>query len=162
MAVEYPYTSEDAIIALAGQLAIDLRTDDVPDLDAHMEAAIDTGTSDLDFYLADYSQAGIADSTWATTHATWFAIRWLCLHRLNDLPESVKLECERREKQLELVRQRKAKAPRLAKSRRPATVSNYHVDQRKFNNQVRVDKSRSTGVAQDYRRVVDDTATDER
>jgi hypothetical protein len=61
-----------------------------------------------------------------------------------------------------LVRQRKAKAPRLAKSRRPATVSNYHVDQRKFNNQVRVDKSRSTGVAQDYRRVVDDTATDER
>jgi hypothetical protein len=60
MAVEYPYTSEDAIIALAGQLAIDLRTDDVPDLDAHMEAAIDTGTSDLDFYLADYSQAGTA------------------------------------------------------------------------------------------------------
>jgi hypothetical protein len=63
-------------------------------------------------------------------HATWFAVRALCRRRLNDVPKSVDEEWARRQKQLELVQQNKARAPGLANSRRPAAVTSYHVDER--------------------------------
>lgn len=156
MAVETPYTTEALVTRLAGQLAVDLRTDHALDPETEMQDAIDAGTVDVDFYLADrYAAADIAASEWAIKHATYFALRYLCLLRLNGMPESVAKEVERRMNELELVRTRHARAPRLANSRRPVAVSNYHVDLRRFNNQVRTDRSRSTGVAEDYNRPLD-------
>jgi hypothetical protein len=157
MSVTYPYTTEGDVAALAGQFAIDLRLDDSADAAADMEWGIDAGTSEADFYLQDYSQTDLAASDWVQKHATYFALRALCQRRLNDVPEALAKECERREKQLTLVLQRKARAPRIAKSRRPVAVTNYTVDLRRFNGPVRVDKNRSTGQAKDYRRATDNS-----
>lgn len=163
--VDTPYTTEALITRLIGQLGLDLRADDSPDIDTatdYMEDAIDTGSADLDFFLSRYAAADIASNNWCQQHATWFAVRRWCLRRLNDVPKSVLDECKRREDQLMLVLQGKVPAPRLARSRRPVAVTNYHADQRRFNNQVRVDRNRSTGVAKDYRRVDDPSSPDER
>lgn len=165
MAVEYPYTTEARVLLLAGQLGVDLRLDDADESDDYADAmswAIDAGTVEVDGYCQQYSQADLAASAWVMTHADYFALRALCQRRLNDVPESLAKECERREKQLMLVLQRKFPVPRVAKSRRPVAVTNYNVDLRKYNNTIGVDKTRSTGVAQDYKRPVDDTVVDER
>ena len=165
MAVTTAYTTEALINRLVGRLGIDLRSDDAVDVDEAddmMQDAIDTGTVELDFYLARYSVASIAASEWCIQHATWFAVRRWCQRRLNEVPASVEKECKRREDQLLLVLQRKVPAPRLTASRRPAVVTTHTVILRNYNNQVRVDPSRSTGVAQDYRRVIDETAPDNR
>lgn len=162
VAVETPYTTEALITRLVGQLGIDLRDDDAADGTEealYMQDAVDVGTADVDFYLSQYLQSGIADNTFCQQCATFFAVRYLCLRRLNDVPESILKECERREKMLELVRTGKARL-RIAKTRRAATVTNHAVDLRRANNQVRVDTNRSTGVAQDYRRRTDDAAPD--
>lgn len=150
------YTSAGQITALAGQLAIDLRTDDSADAGADLDFAIEAGSAELDFYLSRYDEADIANSTWAQAHATYFAVRALCLRRLNEAPEGLIKECERREKQLELIRQGKAQAPRIAKTNRPGAVTNYHVDLNRVGNPIRVVRSRSTGRAQGYRRPTDD------
>ena len=160
MAVENPATDEAKITSLLGQLGVDLRTDDADYADAIADA-VDAGTAELWGFLgARYAAADLADSTWAQWHATWFAIRHLCQRRINDVPESVAKECDRREKQLALVRDGKAKAPFLPNARRPVAVSGYHVDLNRVNNQVRVDRNRSTGVQKDYRRRTDPGAPD--
>lgn len=160
-----PYTTAARVTRLVGTLGIDLREDDGADDDEkaqYLADAIDQGSSDLDFYLARYAEADIAASEWCAANATWFAVRALCLRRLNEQPEGVRLECERREQLLMLVLQGKVRPPRLPNSRRAATVTNSTVDLRKFNNQVEVDRSRSTGVARDYRRNTDQNAPDDR
>ncbi len=165
MAVETPYTTSALITRLLGQLGLDLRDDDAtttPLADSEMmQDAIDTGTSDVDFYFMDFAQADVADDEFAVQCATFFAVRRWCLRRLNEVPASLAAECERREKLLELIRTRKART-RIARSRRPGAVTNHVVITRNPNNQIRVDPSRSTGVAKGYKRPVDDTATDNR
>ncbi len=162
MAVDTAYTTEAQILKVVGQLGIDLRLDDSVDRDGDVLYAVETGTDELDFYLQRYAIASIAASDWANKHATWFAIRALCQRRLNDIPETVKLECERREKQLQGILDGKYHAPRLANTRRPAAVTGYTTDPRRFNNKIRVDRSRSTGLAEGYQRPTDDTAPDDR
>lgn len=163
MAVEYPYTTEAFIISLAGQLALDLRLDDSADAEADLEWAIDTGTVETDGYLANrYAESVLAENRWVQMHATYFAVRALCQRRLNDVPESIEKACERSEKALLKVQDRKAVVPRAAETRRPIAVCNYHVDLRRFNNTIRVVPSKTTGVAEDYRRAVDDLAPDDR
>lgn len=153
MAVDTPYTTEALITRLVGELGLDLRADDDPGAtDDFMDDAIDAGTVAVDKYLYEYSVAGIAASRWAQEHATWFAVRRWCQRRLNDVPVSVEKECEERKKELELIRTRRSQAPRIAKTRRPAVVTTHTVDLRQYNNQVRVDKTRSSGRAEGYRR----------
>lgn len=161
MAVDTPYTTEARIIAVCGQLAIDLRTDDVPDYATHISDAIDAGTSEADYYYVDYLQSAVADDEFAQQCATWFAVRWLCEHRLNEPSAAVDKECERKEKKLELIRTRKAKV-RIPKTRRPVVTTAYTMDNRRWNNQVRVDQSRSTGVAKNYTRPTDNSSPDAR
>lgn len=162
MAVETPYTTEELIRSLIGTLGMDLRLDDSPDAANDLQDAIDVGTSDLDFYLSRYAAADIADSVWAQWHATYFAVRFLCERRLNEVPTGLEAACERRMVELTKIQEGKAKAPRMPNTRRPIAVSNYNVDLRKFNNKIRTDRSQSTGVAQDYNRPIDETAADDR
>lgn len=163
MPVEYPYTTEDLIVSLAGQLAVDLRLDDSIDAADDLEFAIDAATNEVDFYVQRYSQVDCAASGWVQAHATWFAVRVLCQRRLNDVAPAIEAEWVRREKQLMLVAQRKMDAGgRLAHSRRPIAVTGYTYDGRRYNNQIRVDTNRSTGVAKNYRRPTDPTAPDQR
>jgi phage gp36-like protein len=163
MAVEYPYTTESLIVTRLGQLGVDLRLDDSADAESDLEQVIDDATWEVDYYLQDrYLQSDASANGWVQAHATAFAVLFLCQRRGNDPPESLVKECERRSKQLENVRKRQAHVPRLAQARRPAVVTGYSVDLRRFNNQVRVDRSKSTGVAKDYRRATDDAAPDQR
>jgi phage gp36-like protein len=161
MAAEYPFTTEAQITSIAGQLALDLRLDDSADAASDLADAIDQATWDVYGYLYPrYSDSLAAENGWVQWHAAWLAVRALCIRRLNDVPESVAKECDRRLKQLEKVQARVMEVPGLAKSRRPVAVTNYHVDLNRYNNQIRVDRNKSTGVAQDYRRRTDDTAPD--
>lgn len=162
MAVDYPFTTEAQIRSIVGQLGIDLRTDDSADYGEDIEDVIDQATGEIYFYLGRYSLAAIASNNWAQWHAAWFAVRCLCQRRLNDVPATVESEWARREKQLTRVLDRKVPAPGLATSRRPAVVTNYTVDLRRFNNQIRVDRTKSTGVAKDYLRPTDESAPDNR
>jgi hypothetical protein len=150
------------VIALAGELAVDLRSDDVPDLDAHIDAAISASSSRIDFYCARYSETELAANRWVKGAAALLAVRWICQRRLNDVPASIEAEWEERRAELQAILDRKAEVPRAARSRRPITVTNSVVDLNRRNNQVRVDRNRSTGVANDYKRPTDPTAPDER
>lgn len=162
MAVDTPYTDAPAVLAIGGELGVDLRSDDVPNLDDQMTRAISFATGRVDFYCARYAPADLAASQYVNDVAALLAVRWLCLHRLNEVPRSVEAEWEERQKELELIRQGKANVPRIAVSRRPGVATNYHVDQRRFNNQVRVDPARSTGRASGYVRPVDQSAPDQK
>lgn len=156
------YTTAAAVTELAGQLAVDLRTDDT-DLDTAVAAAIDFASGEVDFYCSRYAQAELAANRWVANTAAFIAVRWLCLRRLNEVPKAVQAEWEDDLKpKLEAVQQGKASVPRAAATRRPGTVTNYHVDLRRFNNQGRVDRNRSTGQARDYKRPTDPTAPDNR
>jgi len=162
---ELAYCTAGDVEALAGEMAIQLRSDDLPDEDddgAFMDSAIDYASGRIDFYCSRYSETELAANRWVKGVAVLIALRKWCQRRLNAVPESVELEWEERQKELELIRQGKAIVPNAANARRPVSVTNYTVDQRRVNNQVRVDRSRSTGPAKDYRRSTDPTAPDQR
>jgi hypothetical protein len=152
------YCTPAGITALAGQLAVDLRTDDVPDLAAHLAAAVDHASGRIDFYCSRYAGAELAASRWVTGVAELIALRWLCLHRLNERPKVLEEEWAERKEELELIREGKATVPNAAATRRPLTVTNYGVDDRRWNGKVRVDANRSTGVPGDLPRRTDPTA----
>ena len=147
---------------LAGELAVDLRTDDDTageDAAALVPRAIDYASRRVDFYcVPPYSPAGLAGNGWVRDVAVTLAVYWLCLRRLNDVPGSVAAEREERLQELQMVREGKAQVPGAAPSRRPVTVTNQLVDLRRANGQVRTDRSRSTGAAKGYRRPTDPTA----
>ncbi len=160
--MDYPYTTAGRIVALAGQLAVDLRTDDGVEADLEA-AAIEYGTNQVDFYCQRYECADLAGSTYVQNVATFIAVMWLCQHRLNGVPKPIwKTWKEIHEPQLEMILKGSAKVPRIDTTRRAAVVTNYHVDRRRYNDQIRVDPTRSTGVALNYLRPLDDTAPDNR
>lgn len=154
------YTTSAAIVTLAGERAVDLRSDDA-ERDELMDEAIDHGSSQIDFYTqGKYLEADLAASRYVNDAATAFALEYWCLRRLNDTPKAVSAWADRFRDQLQMVLEGKAGIPGAARSRRPVTVTNQRVDLRRPNNQVRTDTTRSTGVAKDYVRPTDPTAPD--
>lgn len=163
MAVAYPFTTEDLIVSLAGQQAVDLRLDDSVSAAADLSWAIDKATNSVGFYLQNrYSLALAAQVGWVQDAATWEAVRALCQRRLNDVPESVQEEWDEYKELLKMVLDRTATVPGLANVRRPVAVTNYTTDLRRYNNQDRVDPARSTGIAKGYVRPTDTTAPNDR
>lgn len=156
------YTSADKIIRLVGQKGVDLRTDDDDAVDLIIEA-VGYATGQVDYYCSRYAAADLAASQWVQDVATFIAVRWLCIHRLNRPPKSIQAEWEDTLKpQLERIQEGKAEVPRAAASRRAITVTTQRVDLRKANNQLVTDRTKSTGVAKDYKRSTDHTAPDQR
>jgi len=159
---DVPYTTEDRISLLVGQLGVDLRTDD-DDPSGLLEAAIDYGSNQIEFYCSKYSTTELAANGWVNDAATFAAVMWLCVHRLNEVPNSIqKIWDETWAVQLSLIQQGKAVVPRAATSKNPLGATNYHVDLRRLNNQIRVDKSRSVGKTDGYVRPIDYSAPDQR
>jgi hypothetical protein len=155
------FTTAEKMEALAGTLAIDLRADDNSDLLALYEEAIAYAGGEVDFYCQDkYLAADLAVSQWVQNIATAFALEWFCQRRLNSVPESLAAMCDRYRLKLDLVLEGKAHIPGVPRSRRAVVISNQTVDLQRFNNQVRTDKARSTGVVEGYRQRTDPTAVD--
>lgn len=156
------YTTADRITTLVGQLGVDLRTDDDTG-GGVVTAAIDFASGEIDWYCSRYAASELASNRWIANTATFLAVRWLCMHRLNSVPDSIQKEWEDDLKpKLDLIHEGKAIVPGAAASRRPITVTSQNVDLRRWNNQVRTDPNRSTGVSKDYRRPIDPTAPDQR
>lgn len=156
------YTSSTRVINLIGQSGVDLRTDDGSQ-STYLAEAVAFGTNQVDFYCSRYSETELAASAWAQDAATYAAAMELCTRRLNEVPASIqKMWDEVFLPQLTKVQEGKAQVPRAATSRNPVSVTNYAADLRRLNNQVRVDPSRSTGVADEYTRPKDETAPDQR
>lgn len=146
---------------LAGQVAVDLRTDDAAPAAELMQAAIDYAGGEVEFYCQ--GKFGLLDSVqYVRNAATAFALEWLCMRRLNAVTDALTKMCDRYREQLGKVAEGTFTIPGAARSRRAATVANQAVDLRRFNNQVRTDTTRSTGVAKGFRRVTDGNAPDER
>lgn len=162
--VAYPFTTNALILDLIGQLGLDLRVDDTTDDGAALLIwAINKATNTVGFFLQNrYSLALAAQVGWVQDAATWDAVRALCQHRLNDVPESINAEWEEYKTLLQMVLDRTATVPGLANIRRPIAVTNYTVDQRKYNNTIRVVPSKTTGVRQGYVEPTDTTGTDDR
>jgi len=158
------YCTAADVTALAGQMAIDLRLDDLTggEATAFLASAIDYASGRIDYYCSRYAQAELAANRWVKGVAVLVALRKLASRRLNRPSKAIEHEWEERQAELELIRQGKAQVPTAASTRRPVVVTNYKVDLRLPNNQVRVDKARSTGVAKDYRRPTDNAAPDAR
>lgn len=156
------YTTAARIILKAGPLAVELRTDD-DDADAILTQCCQTATNQVDWYCEKYSQTELAANGWIQDAATVYATMELCKHRLNPIPGELQKEWDEDYLvKLDAIQKGKAVVPRAATSRNPASVTNYAVDLRRPNNQVRVDRSRSTGQAQDYTRPTDQNAPDQR
>lgn len=156
------YTTSAKIISLVGQTGVDLRTDDATAA-ALIAEAITFGTNQIDFYCSRYSATELAANAWAQDAATWAAVMYLCMHRLNAVPDSIqKWWDEMFLTQLAKIQDGKATVPRAATARNPVSVTNHATDLRRLNNQIRVDKTRSTGVADNYRRPIDPNAPDHR
>lgn len=155
------YTDSDHITAIVGQYGVNLRTDDGT-LATLIDDAIAWGTTQVDFYCSRYEADDLAANEWVKNVAAFVAVQWLCLRRLNSVPRSIAdVWKETIKPQLELIQMGEANVPRLDRSRRPIAVDNYHVDQGRFNNQVRVDRTKSTGVTE-LRQSIDVTAPDQR
>lgn len=156
------YTDAKAITDLVGQLAVDLRTDDVEAAE-FLDEAIDHGSSEIDFYSqGKYVASDLAANRWVKDAATAFAVEKLCMRRLNAIPESAVAWADRYREKLQGVLDGKWNIPGCSRTRRAVTVTNQHVDLRRPNNQVRTDTTRSTGVAKNYNRPTDPTAPDSR
>lgn len=155
-----PYTSADEIESLAGTTGVDLRTDDGTSADFAGEAA-DYATGEIDF-AAQNRWSSLDTVRWVRNCATHLALEWLCLRRLNSVPESLGKKCDRYREQLDQVALGKFVIPGAARSRRAVTVSTGSTDLRRWNNQNRVDTTRSTGTATGYTRPTDPTAPDNR
>ena len=154
------YTDSTAIADLVGQLGVDLRTDD-GDTATLLAEAIDHGSSEIDFYSQQkYLPTDLAANRWVKQAATAFAVEGLCFRRLNAIPENVVAWADRYREKLQGVLEGKWQIPGCSRTRRPVTVTNQRVDLQRPNNQVRTDKTRSTGVANGYTRPTDPTAPD--
>ena len=156
------YTTAKAVTDLVGQLALDLRTDDVEGPE-FLDQAIEHGSGEIDFYAqGKYLTSDLASNRWVSNGATAFAVEFLCLRRLNEIPKGVKEWADQYREKLQGVLEGKWQIPGCSRTRRAVTVTNQHVDLRRPNNQVRTDTTRSTGVAQGYTRPTDPTAPDAR
>jgi hypothetical protein len=156
------YTTSTEMEALAGELGIDLRSDDADQSDLSDRAVLYAGGR-IDFYCQDrYLASDLALSQYVRDAATAFGLQWWAMRRMNSVPESLASMIDQYIKELTLVLEKRAGIPRTPTSRRAVVTSNQNVDLRRANNQVRVDRSRSTGVAKGYNRVVDQTAPDQR
>ena len=154
------FTSAADITALIGRMGLDLRSDDA-EPDDLMDRAVEHGSAEIDWYTQDkYLAADLAESRFVGEAATAFAVEYWCLRRLNDTPKGVTEYADRYRDKLQLVLEGKAGIPGVARSRRPVTVTNQTTDLRRRNNQIRTDRTRSTGVAKDYVRPIDPTAPD--
>lgn len=153
------YTTPQAVTDLAGELAVELRTDDGSDqteMDGFVDSAIEYASSRIDFYIGGRVAASeLAVNRWVAGVATVFALHWLCLRRLNSAPGALETERTERLEELKLIQQGKAQVPGAARSRRPITLTNQRVDLNRPNHQIRTDRTRSTGVAKDYPRRTD-------
>ena len=154
------FTSATEIDALAGSTGVDLRVDDGVEATLVSDAC-DYATGEIEFY-AQGKFSSLDGIQYVRNAATHFALEWLCLRRLNSVPASLAKACDRYREQLQKVQEGKAVIPGATRSRRQVTVTNQVVDLRRFNNQVRTDKTRSTGTANGYTRPVDESAPDNR
>ena len=146
------YTDADHIANIIGQYGVNLRTDDA-DGQTLTTAACTYATTQIDFYCGKYDADDLAANEWVMQVAAFVAVRWMCMRRLNSVPKGIADEWKDNLKpQLELIQMGEAVVPRIDQPRRAVAVDNYHADQRYFNDQVRVDTSRSTGVTELPRR----------
>lgn len=156
------YTTPAKIVSLVGQAGVDLRTDDA-DAAELIDAAAAFGTNQIDYYCSRYSATELAANGWVQDAATWAAVMYLCMRRLNEVPDAIqKWWDEMFLTQLSSIRKGEAIVPRAATARNPVSVTNHATDLRRLNNQIRVDRTRSTGIADNYKRPMDPSAPDQR
>jgi phage gp36-like protein len=120
-------TTEAKIIARIGQMAINLRIDD---LGTAVTSVISEASSETYLYLGQlYSSTSLAASEWVQWQTTNIAVYLLCLRRLNDAPTSAQTAYEKTLQMLEKVRLGQITLPGVPMLRAAApSLGNQRVD----------------------------------
>lgn len=146
------YTTEADIRTFASDRGVDLRTDH--DVDNAVPAAIRYASGRILFYCgARYDATALQSSDWVGYCCLILAAAHLCRNRFNDNPLAADEEAVLAE--LKQVQEGKATIPGIAAGRGMSpVVSNFRVDLNRYPG-VRVERPRSTGTTEGYRRKTD-------
>lgn len=159
------YTTETRLRYRCSQLGVDLRSDHDPntaassaDATGAIGEAIESASADISFHCWQYSPSALSSIEWIAKIATDLAVYYLCQLRNNSPPDSVTTMYERALKWLEKIQDGKAIVPGAPAGRGAApVVSNFRVDLNRYP-AIRVERPRSSGSAEGYKRRTDPSA----
>jgi phage gp36-like protein len=159
------YTTAERLARRCSRLGVDLATDHAPDesaagddADGGVGEAIDSASSDISFYCWRYDPRSLSNVDWIGKIATDLAVYYLCQLRNNQPPKSVEKLYDKAVELLTKVQDGKAVVPGAAAGRGAApSVSNFRVDMNRYP-AVRVERPRSSGSPEGYKRRTDPTA----
>lgn len=146
------YTTEAELRTFMSDAGVDLRSDH--DLDNAVPAAVRYASGRILFYLgAQYDADALSGSDWVAYCALILAAHHLCKNRLN--PDQVASDYDEVLAELKAVQEKKLTIPGIAAGRSMApVVSNFRVDLGRYPG-VRVERPRSTGATDGYKRKID-------
>lgn len=157
------YTTAARLAARVSQPGVDLRTDHDPNeaddgvspATGALYEAIDSASADIEMYCWAYSPATLLLSRVVGNLATDLAELRLYELRGDTPPSAVQKKADRALEYLQKVMDNKARIPDAAMGKGAAPVlSNFRVDLGRYPG-VRVERPRSTGTAEGYRRRTD-------
>lgn len=146
------YTTEAELRTYISDAGVNLRTEH--DIISAIPAAIRYASGRILFYCGDqYTALALASSDWVAYCCLILATHHLCKNRLN--PDQTASEYEEVLAELKLVKEKKYVIPGIAAGRgNSPVVSNFRVDLNRYPG-VRVERPRSTGTTEGYRRRTD-------
>lgn len=156
------YTTAKRLNRRVSKLGVDLRTDHEPneaddgkDANGALGECIDSASSEVAGLCWRYDPTALTQSDWIATLTTDIAVFYLCELRLDSVPKAVEKAYDRAMEQLTKIQDGKAPIPGIAMGRGAAPVlSNFRIDLARHPG-VRVDRSRSTGSTDGYKRRTD-------
>lgn len=148
------YTDAARVTRRVSTLGVELRTDAAPG--DGMAEAMEEAAADVEFYCgARYLPVSLAGDRWVQKIATDLAVYYLCMIRLGPPPKAVVKMYDKAVEKLEHVKAGVWTIPGLPQGRSSApSVTNFSVSPN-LQPGVRVDRPRSTGKADGYRRPID-------
>ena len=151
------YCTPEDLALYAGDLAVELRTDDV-EAAAGVAQAIERASADLEMYCFRYDPVSLAANAWAKSKCLTLALWFLCGRRLNGRPDAVAEEYAEAKEQLLLVQQGKARVPNAPQGKGSVpTLTQQRVDLQRFPG-LRTQRPLSTGKAEGYPQRTDPSA----
>lgn len=145
--VPYPYTSAEDMTKLFSRAAVESLSnhDGSEDEDEeNIALAINLATDEINLYCSMYEEQGLAASPWIRSQATWLACYYLSQYRGN--PEVFAKNRDEILKMLERIKSGEMKIPRLGpRTDSTPALSNFEMDERCYENKIRVQQSTSTG-----------------
>lgn len=150
--VQVAYCDAESVEKRVGELALDLRTDDIPGV---VSDSIAEGSALVELFLrAKHPAADFTAIPWVWYCCRAFTVRALCRRRLNGVPEEVAKEAEEYETQARELAAGTLTLLDLPRAPGGIAVSNQHVQHGRYP-ALGVERRRSTNPSAPTRRTFD-------